>query len=127
MKLSFVREYGKSLGAAAFAIFTVVVGKWSGDHHIDPSEGIIIALAIANAITVYIVPLKQEFKAVKSVVNAIAAGLVVAQAQIAGGIDANDILLIVGAVVSALGVTLLPAASDDAHVGKVRVGYGADS
>lgn len=109
-------KYGKTLVSALFAVYTVVVPLWSGDHHIDPSEGIIIALAVLNAILVYVVPITKSFPGLKSVVNALMAALVVAQTQIAGGIDANDILLIIGAFVAALGVVLAPAFSPKERV-----------
>lgn len=104
-------KYGKAIVAGTFAVYSVFVGLWSGDHHIDPAEGIIIALAVGNALLVYIVPITKSFSGVKSVVNALMAGLVVAQTQIAGGIDANDIMLIIGAVVATLGVVVAPAFS----------------
>lgn len=116
MKISFFQKYGKVLGSAAFAVYATVVPLWSGDHHIDPSEGIIIALAVANAITVYVVPVTKSFGGLKTVVNAISAGLVVAQTQIAGGLDGNDWYLIIGAVVSVFGVLALPAYSPNERV-----------
>lgn len=109
-------KYGKTIVSAAFAIYSVVVPLWSGDHHINPSEGIIIALAVLNAILVYVVPITKSFPGLKSVVNALMAALVVAQTQIAGGIDTNDVYLIVGAFLAALGVVLAPAFSPKERV-----------
>jgi uncharacterized membrane protein len=123
MKPNLWDKYGKSIVAAAFAVYSVFVGLWSGDKHIDPAEGIIIALAVGNSLIVYIVPLTKSFSGVKSVVNALMAGLVVAQTQIAGGIDANDVMLIVGAIVATLGVVVAPAYSPKEHV---MVGLGSD-
>lgn len=114
--MNFWQKYGKTITAAAFGLYTVIVPLWSGDHHIDPSEGLIIALAVGNAITVYVVPITKSFAGVKSVVNAISAGLVVAQTQIAGGLDGNDWYLIIGAVVAAAGVVVAPAYSPKEHV-----------
>jgi hypothetical protein len=122
-RLSFWQTYGKSLVAAIFAVYTVVVPLWTGDHHIDPSEGIIIALAIGNNVLVYIVPLTARFGGVKSVVSAVMAALVVAQTQIAGGLDGNDILLIVGALLATLGVVVAPAFSPKQ---RVKVSAGSD-
>jgi hypothetical protein len=128
VRISFVQQYGKAILSALYAVAIVAVPLVSGDHHIDPSEGIIISTAIGGALLTYIVPLKQEFKSVKTWVHAVLAGLAVAQTQIAGGIDANDVLLIVAAALSVLGVAVMPAASDDARApqGVVRVGFGAD-
>lgn len=109
-------KYGKTIIAALFGVYAVAVPLFSGDRHIDPSEGIIIALAVGNSLLVYIVPITKSFSGLKSVVNALMAGLVVAQAQIAGGIDANDIMLIIGAVVATLGVVVAPAYSPKERV-----------
>jgi hypothetical protein len=114
---------GKAIVAAAFAVYTVVIGMWSGDKHVDPAEGIIIALSVGNALIVYIIPLTKSFSGVKSVVNALMAGLLVAQTQIAGGIDANDVMLIIGAIVATLGVVVAPAFSPKE---RVMVGLGSD-
>lgn len=121
--LNFWDKYGKSLFAAAFSVYTVVVGVWSGDHHIDPSEGLVIAVSVGNAALVYVIPITKSFSSLKTVVNAMMAGLVVAQTQIAGGIDQNDILLIVGAVLAVLGVAVAPAFSPKE---RVRVATGSD-
>lgn len=116
MDVGLWNKYGKAIIAFLFAVYTVVVPLFSGDHHIDPAEGIIVALAIGNNLLVYIVPLTKSFSGAKSVVNALMAGLVVAQTQIAGGIDAQDVMLIIGAVVAALGVVVAPAYSPKERV-----------
>jgi hypothetical protein len=117
-------KYGKAAIAFAYAVLAVVTTAWSGDHHVDASEGIIIALAIGNCLLVYVVPITRHSAGVKTLVNAIMAGLVVAQAQIAGGIDGNDWTLIIGAIVGGLGVAIAPAYSPKE---RVRVGMGSDT
>lgn len=119
-------KYGKSIVAAVYAVAVIAIPMWTGDRHIDPSEGILVAIAVGNALLVYVVPLKPEFKSIKSVVNAIMAALSVALAQIAGGLDANDVLLITAAGLSVLGVTLAPAASTKGTT-PVVVGPGLDT
>lgn len=119
-------KYGKSIVAAIYAVAVGAIPMWTGDRHIDASEGILIAVAIGNALLVYIVPLKPEFKSVKSVVNAVMAALSVALAQIAGGLDINDTLMVAAALLSALGVTLAPAASTKGNT-PVAVGPGLDT
>lgn len=114
-------KYGKAILSALLAIYTVVVPFWTGDHHIDASEGILIALAIANALMVYLVPLTASFPGIKSVINFVMAGLLVAQTVITDGIDANEWLLIIGAALAAIGVSVAPAASPQERV-KVLAG-----
>lgn len=123
MEISLFDKYGKSIGAFLFFLYTVAIPLWTGDHHIDGSEGLIIAVAIGNGLLVYIVPVTKSLPGLKSVVNVILAGLVVAQTQLAGGIDANDWYLIIGAVVAAIGIPILPAASLKE---RVRVALGSD-
>lgn len=111
MNLDIWDKYGKSIVAFLYAIAVVFIPLFSGDHHIDPSEGIIIALAVGNNIIVYLVPLTPRFASVKTVVNALLAALAVVQTTIEGGITGNDWLLIAAAFFGALGVWLAPAAS----------------
>jgi len=116
-------KYGKAIIAFLYAVMAVITTVWSGDHHVEPSEGIILALAVGNAALVYLVPLTRRASGIKTLVNAIMAGLVVAQAQIAGGIDGNDWTLIIGAIVAGLGVAIAPAYSPKE---RVRVAMGSD-
>jgi hypothetical protein len=116
MKLNLWQQYGKTIMSALLAVATVAIPLWSGDNHIDPSEGIIIALGVGNAVLVYVVPITKSFAGVKSLVNAVMASLLVAQTYIAGGIDSNDWLLILAAGLAVLGVTVAPAYSPKEHV-----------
>lgn len=124
-QLNFWDKYGKSVLAFVYGVVTVVIPLRSGDHHIDPSEGIVIALAATNGLLVYIVPLTPRFKSIKSVVNALMAALTVASTVIIGGIDMNDWFLIGAAFLAAVGVKLAPAASLR-DVSPVVVGFGTD-
>jgi len=127
MNLTVWEKYGKSIVAFLYAIIAVVLPLFTGDHHIDASEGIIIALAIGNNLIVFIVPLSKAFGGVKSVVNALLAALAVAQVVIVNGSDwsdPNNLMMIVSAFLVAIGVTLAPAASVRAGV---QVTAGSDA
>lgn len=118
-------KYGKSIVAFLFTLWTIIAPLWFGDRHIDPAEGIIIALAFVNNGIVYIVPLNPGFKSIKTVVNAFAAALVIAQTLIIDGLQPDDWTYILGAFIGALGVAFAPAISED-QPEPVAVGNGFD-
>lgn len=108
---SVLATYGKSLVAAVYAVAVVAVPFISGDHHVDPSEGVAIAIAVCAALLTYVVPLVPGARWVKTAVGALLAGLQVATTVIVGGVDSNDWLLIILAVMSFLGIAAAPAVS----------------
>lgn len=119
-------KYGKTIVAFLFTVYTVVQPLWFGDHHIDPDEGIIIALAVGNNLLVFIIPIFPGFKGAKTVITAILASLAVAQTVIADGFQPEDWPMIIGAGIAALGVFIAPAISNvEGQV--VRVGTGSDA
>jgi len=118
-----MQVYGKSIVAFLYALAIVAVPLFSGDRHIDPSEGVAIAIAACTAALTYLVPLAPSARWTKTAVGAVLAGLQVAATVIVGGVDGNDVLLIAFAVLSALGITLAPATSPATGAG---VGWGAD-
>lgn len=105
------QTYGKSIIAGLYAVGVVAIGAFSGDHHIDPSEGVAIGIAICTALLTYLVPLVPSAPWTKTAIGAVLAGLQVAGTVIIGGVDGNDWLLIFAAVISALGIAIAPAIS----------------
>lgn len=104
--------YGKSITAAIYAVAVVAVPFVSGDHHVDPSEGVAIAIAACTAVLTYLAPLAPGAPWIKTAVGAILAGLqVLATAIVGGGINGNDWLLVAAAVAGALGIAVTPAMS----------------
>lgn len=114
--------YGKSIVAFLYAVATVAVPLASGDHHIDPSEGVAIAIAACTAALTWLVPLVPSATWTKTAIGAVLAGLQVLTTVIVGGVDANDVLLIVFAVASFLGIAVAPAVSPQTGA---RAGVGA--
>jgi hypothetical protein len=119
-----MQEYGKSILAALYAIAVTVMPQLSGDGKVDPAEGIAIAIAVCTALLTYLVPLVPSATWVKTAIGAALAGLQVATAVIAGGVDSNDWILIAAAVLSALGIALAPATSPKTGT---AVGWGSDT
>ena len=103
--------YGKSIVAAIYAVAVVAVPLFSGDNHVDPSEGVAIAIAVCTAVLTYLAPLAPGARWVKTAVGAVLAGLQVLTTVIVGGVDGNDWLLIAFAVGSFLGIAVAPAMS----------------
>lgn len=117
------QTYGKSLVAFVYAVAVVAVPFFTGDHHVDPSEGVAIAIAVCAAALTYLVPLVPSAPWTKTAIGAILAGLQVLTVQIVGGIDGNDVLLIAFAVASFLGIAVAPAKSPRTGA---KVGFGSD-
>ena len=116
--------YGKFIVGFLYAVATAAVPLFSGDHHVDPSEGVAIAIAVCTAALTWLVPLVPSAPWIKSAVAAALAGLQVLATVIIGGVDGNDIMLIAFAVISALGISVAPA--DSPKTG-TAVGWGSDS
>lgn len=106
-----LQKYGKSIFAALYAIFVVAVPLYSGDHRVDPSEWVAIAIAVCTALLTYLVPLVPSAPWTKTVIGVVLAVLQVVTTVIVGGIDSNDVLLILAALASALGIGAAPAIS----------------
>lgn len=114
--------YGKSIVAFAYAVAVVAVPLFSGDKHVDPAEGVAIAIAVCTAALTFLVPLAPGATWTKTAIGAVLAGLQVATTVIVGGVDANDWMLIAFAVASFLGIAVAPAVSP-----RTQVAAGAGS
>jgi hypothetical protein len=110
------RKYGKTFMTGLWAIASVVIPLYSGDKHIDPKEGVIIAITVGNVLLVYFIPMKTSFRGAKSFINAVLASLAVLQTFVLNGadieaLDWNDWAMVIAAGLAVLGVTVAPAAS----------------
>jgi peptidoglycan/LPS O-acetylase OafA/YrhL len=106
------QTYGKAIVAAVYAVLAAALPLFFGDHHIDPSEGVAIGIAICAALLTYLVPLVPGARWAKTAVGAVLAGLQVAATVIVGGVDSNDLMMIALAVISFLGIAVAPAVSN---------------
>lgn len=103
--------YGKSIVAFLYAVAVVAVPLFSGDRHVDPSEWVAIAIAACTAALTFLVPLVPSAPWTKTAIGAVLAGLQVLTTVIVGGVDPNDVMLIVFAVMSFVGIAAAPAVS----------------
>ena len=116
--------YGKSILAFLYAIAFVAIPLATGDGRIDAGEGVTIAIAVVTNAGVWLIPLAPTAKWTKTAAGALLAGLEVAAVVILDHfIDANEALMIVAAVLGALGIAAAPASSPRAMA---SVGWGAD-
>lgn len=116
-------EKGKAVVAWLYAIAVVVVPFIDGGgREPSPAEGVQIAIAVVTAFAVHIAPIIPQAPWVKSAVGAVLAGLQVLVTVIVDGVQGNDVLMIVFAIASALGIVLAPAQSANG----AAVGWGSD-
>jgi hypothetical protein len=125
--MSVWQKYGKAIVAFLWAVASVAIPLVSGDHHFSTAESIIVVVAIGNNIIVFLVPIFQQFKSLKTVVTALLAGLAVMQYLVGVGgfssLDMNDWYQIIAAIGVSLGLWFAPAASTDQPV-PARVSSG---
>lgn len=115
--------HGKSIIAFLYAVAVAALPQLTGDRHVDPAEGVAIAIAIATAAATWLVPLAPSAPWVKTAVAALLAALqVTATVILDGALDSNDLLLIAATALGALGIAVAPAASKTG----VAVGWGSD-
>lgn len=105
-----MRAYGKVimavLGAAVFTAYGFL-----DDGHLVTDEIIKIIIAVVLAINVYVVPVTPEWPWMKTAIGAVLAALQVLVVVIVGGVTTQEVVEIVIAVLTALGVAVTPAIS----------------
>lgn len=121
------QKYGKALISLLFFIWTIVAPLITGDGRIDGDEWLIIAVATANGLLVYIIPLNPSWSAGKTVINALLASLAAAQTVIYDGFQPNDWSIIVGAGLAILIGWVAPTISMARRVNEVKVSTGLTS
>src|ERR1044072_4317738 len=120
-------QYGKSIVAVLVAGVVVAYQALGGDGRIEPVEWVSIAIAVATAVGVYLVPMAPQIKWGKSAVAAVLALLqVVSSAVLEGGLTSDMLLLAVITVAGALGIYIAPAVTTTPAGTTVHVGVGAD-
>lgn len=120
------RRFGKpivsTLVLGALALYAALSASSHGGAGIVDVEWIAIAFAITQGVATYVVPLAAQYPWGKTAVGAILAGLEVAAVVIVGGLDTQEWFLIGFAVLSALGIAVAPAVSDNGV--RARAGIG---
>jgi hypothetical protein len=122
-------KYGKALAAVLFAALTAAYQIVHSGGSPDAVGWVQIAIAATTAAGVYLVPITPEYPWVKSAIGALGAVLQVLTTVIVGGLQTDEILMLLLAVGTAFGVYGSPAGSGQAEDGgpAVSVGVGDDS
>lgn len=107
-----LKKYGKSIAAVVVAVI-ITLRSVLTDSHVDPAEGVAIALSLANAVLVYLVPLFPGYRWLKSAVGVVIAALTALSTVILSGLTTDELLLVVLAAFQAAGVVAAPAVSDN--------------
>lgn len=105
-----MRAYGKAIVATLAAVLMTVY-DFVDDGHLDQVEWVKVAIAFAIAIQTYLVPLTAEWPWMKTIVATILSGLQVLVIVIIGGLTQREIIEIIIAIVTPLGVGVAPAIS----------------
>lgn len=99
-----MKTYGKSIVAVLGALVLLVIPMYTGDHHIDPSEGVAILLGVLQAVGVWLIPLAPQAKWAKTGVALLTTLGNVFAVQLLGGIDGNDVAILITAVLTFFGI-----------------------
>jgi len=125
MKLTMWQVYGKSIIAFLFFVWTAVAPLLTGDNRIDGfAEWSVIAVAAANGVLVYLIPLNPAWEAGTTVLNGVLASLATAQTVLGDGIQPDDWTIILGAGLAILIGWYAPTLSAAKTSNPVRVSTG---
>ncbi|MET0492929.1 MAG: hypothetical protein ABW000_07325 [Actinoplanes sp.] len=124
------RMYGKAWAAVITAAVVAAYQALSGDQHVDPTEWVSIAIAAMTVVGVVVVPLSPAAKWAKTAVGVLLAVLQLLTTVILGGLQPDEILLLLITAAGAGGIWIAPAttATGDPAGGSVTVpvGWGVD-
>jgi hypothetical protein len=120
---NWIQRYGKPLAATVLAAIITFKSVY-GDNHVDPAEGVAIALSFANAGMVYLVPLFPGYRWLKTAVGVLIAALTALATVILSGLTTEEVILVVLAAAQAAGITVAPAVSTNGTAVGVRTAYG---
>jgi len=110
-----LRTYGKAIVATLLAV-AMTVYDFVDDQHIDEVEWVKIAIAFAIALQTYLVPLTPEWPWMKTVLAVVLSGLQVLVITIIGGLTQQEIIELVIAIGTPLGIGATPAISHNGVV-----------
>lgn len=108
-----LQKYGKAIAAVVGAALIAARAALLGDQHIDPNEGVQIAIAVTIAVSVWLVPLVPRYRWAKTAVAIVLSVLQGATTLIVGGLDNGDWIALALAVLTVIGVGAAPAVSDN--------------
>lgn len=108
-----MQRFGKAASAVIYLALVAAYAALSGDRHIDPDEGVAIAIAAVNGVGVYLIPLAPRYRWGKTAVNVLLGVLQVLATVILGGVDSSEWILLMLTGAQLIAGTALPATSDN--------------
>ena len=105
-------RYGKAL-VSIIAAIAITLYNFLNDEVISTEEWVQVMIAFTVAINVYLVPLTPEWPWMKTAVAVVISLLNALVIVIVGGLTNQEILTLVIAILTPLGVGLAPAISDN--------------
>lgn len=103
-------KYGKAIAAALLAVVSFAASVYA-DGIVTDDEKVQVAIAVATAVSVYLVPI-LGWPWMKTAISAVLAALNVLATVIIGGLDNNDMVQIIVAMLTVAAVAVTPARSD---------------
>ncbi len=64
------QKYGKAILAFLYAVAFIAIPLYTGDHHVDPGEGVTIAIAVVTSAGVWLIPLAPSARWTKTAAGA---------------------------------------------------------
>lgn len=116
-----MEKYGKALASLLGAVLVALYAALGGDNHIDPEEWVQIGIAAATAAGVYLVPIAPQYRWGKTAVAVVLAVLQALATTVLGGLDSGEWIVLVLAGLTAAGVAVAPAVSDNGIGSKTPV------
>ena len=105
-------RYGKALVSIIAAVLLTLY-NFLNDNTITSEEWVQICVAFTVAINVYLVPLTPEWPWMKTAIAAVTSLLNALIIVIVGGLTPQEILTLIIAILTPLGVAMAPAVSDN--------------
>ncbi|MCZ7440801.1 hypothetical protein O7598_31095 [Micromonospora sp. WMMC241] len=106
-------RYGKALASLLGAVLVALYAALGGDNHIDSEELVQVGIAAATAAGVYLVPIAPQYRWGKTAVAVVLAVLQALATTVLGGLDSGEWIVLVLAGLTAAGVAVAPAVSDN--------------
>lgn len=108
-----MEKYGKALASLAGAVLVALYAALGGDGRIDAEEVVQIGIAAAMAAGVYLVPLAPQYRWGKTAIAVVLAVLQALATAVLGGLDPGEWIVLALAGLTAAGVAVAPAVSDN--------------
>ena len=106
-------KYGKAVAAIVAALLTALYVALGGDGRIDQEEWVQVAIAVASAVGVWLIPIAPQIRWGKTAVAVVLAVLQLLTTVIIGGIRPDEWIILILAGLQAAGVAVAPAVSDN--------------